>query len=354
MADNKEEKEIDLLELARKLWDNRKFIIKVTLIGAVIGLIIAFSIPKEYTATVVFTTNSGSSSSTNMGALASLAGINLNTQSSEVFSPELYTNIMSSTPFIKGLLDINIKDDFLKIDTTLYTYLKDKQKVVWWSYVFRVPQLLSQAFKSPDNDNISDIQENRFFISREEMAVIEALKGLYNIEIDQKTGVTALKVNSQSPVVSAFLADTLTSYLQTYIIKERTRKAKNDLDNTIQLYEQSQKVYDNAQQKYAAFVDANQNIASIKYRIKQDKLESEKNLAYSLYTQMAQQLQMASLKVQDDTPVFTIIQPAFEPLYPSSPKKKMIFSIFILLSFAGACAWLVGSEYIKQLTKNKV
>ena len=44
-----ETEEIDLLELAKKIWAKRRFIIKYALIGAVAGLVIGFSLPKEYT-----------------------------------------------------------------------------------------------------------------------------------------------------------------------------------------------------------------------------------------------------------------------------------------------------------------
>ena len=43
-----DEKEIDLLELAMKLWQQKKKICIWCFIGAVCGLIIAFSIPREY------------------------------------------------------------------------------------------------------------------------------------------------------------------------------------------------------------------------------------------------------------------------------------------------------------------
>ena len=58
MQDEKEfnntdnEQEIDLIELAKKLWSNRKTLLKWAGIGAIAGLIIAFSIPKEYTTTI--------------------------------------------------------------------------------------------------------------------------------------------------------------------------------------------------------------------------------------------------------------------------------------------------------------
>ena len=47
-----EEQEIDLLELAGKIWDARKTILKWGVVGAVVGIVIAFSIPKEYTTTI--------------------------------------------------------------------------------------------------------------------------------------------------------------------------------------------------------------------------------------------------------------------------------------------------------------
>lgn len=71
-----EDKEVDLLALANKIWVNKKFIIKCCIVGVLIGIVIAFSIPKEYTTTVVLTTGTGESAKGNMGTLASIAGIN--------------------------------------------------------------------------------------------------------------------------------------------------------------------------------------------------------------------------------------------------------------------------------------
>ena len=47
-----EEKEIDIVDLAVKLWGKRRRILRWGLIGAVVGVIVALSIPKEYVATV--------------------------------------------------------------------------------------------------------------------------------------------------------------------------------------------------------------------------------------------------------------------------------------------------------------
>ena len=47
-----EEQEIDLVELVQKLWNEPKVLLKVTGISVFVGLIVAFSIPKEYITTV--------------------------------------------------------------------------------------------------------------------------------------------------------------------------------------------------------------------------------------------------------------------------------------------------------------
>ena len=41
--------EIDLLEIAKKLWARRRFVFKWIGIAAAVGLIVGFSIPSEYT-----------------------------------------------------------------------------------------------------------------------------------------------------------------------------------------------------------------------------------------------------------------------------------------------------------------
>lgn len=107
-----EEQEIDLIELAQKVWASRKLVFKACGIAALIGLVVAFSIPKEYSTSVTLAPESGGKSAGgSMGALAAMAGINLGTSSGEdALSPELYPDIVSSTPFLIELFDVRVKD----------------------------------------------------------------------------------------------------------------------------------------------------------------------------------------------------------------------------------------------------
>ena len=67
---------------------------------------------------------------------------------------------------------------------------------------------------------------------------------------------------------------------------------------------------------------------------------------------MAQQVQINKIKVQDNTPIFTIIQPALIPIRPSKPSKALILVSFIFLSFIGSSFWTTKTE-IKQILNTK-
>ena len=106
--------------------------------------------------------------------------------------------------------------------------------------------------------------------------------------------------------------------------------------------------YEDAQKKYANFVDANQNIILLSYRAEQERLQNEMNLAYQVYTQVSQQLQMARAKVQEITPVYTVVQPATVPLKPAKPNKLMILIGFMFLAGVGSVGWIL---FVKDLLK---
>lgn len=346
----KEEKEIDLLELGKKLWDNKKFIIKCSIIGAIVGLVVAFSIPKEYTTTVVLTTDSGKTPGGNMGVLASMAGINLGANTAnDIFSPELYPEVLNSTPFVQGLLQITISDTKQNINTTLHDFFKEEYKEPWWKHIINSPKYLV-TFLTPNNTEVTQEVDNKYFISREDLRVIERLNNSYSINTDNKTGITKIEVTTQSPKVTAYLADTITSYLQTYIIKYRTKKATTDLENSKKLYDKARSDYYIAQQNLANFVDGNINVVSAKYRINQERLQNETNLMYSVYNQMAQQMQINIIKIQDDTPVFTIIQPSFEPISPSKPSKLLILIAVFFITIVSASAWVLRHSLVEILS----
>lgn len=348
-----EEQEIDLIELAQKVWAERKLVFKVCGIAALIGLVVAFSVPKEYSTEVTLAPETaGKSGGGSMGALAAMAGINLGSSAGEdALSPELYPDIVSSTPFLLELFDVNVKDQKGRIDTTLYAYLDEHQRAPWWSAVISAPFKALGWTLSLFRDKeevMKNVKADPFRLNRDEARVATALSKRISVSVDKKTGVTTLIVTMQDPLISACLTDTVMHCLQNYITDYRTNKARHDLAFTEKLYKEAKADYTDAQQKYANFVDANQNIIMLSYRAEQERLQNEMNLAYSVYTQVSQQLQMAKAKVQEITPVYTVVQPATVPLRAAKPNKVMILIGFMFLAGVGSVGWIL---FVKDLLK---
>ena len=353
-----EENEINLLALACRLWERKIFILKAILVGIVVGLVIAFSIPKEYTTTVVLISDSQSSGvAGSMSSLASLAGINIGGASGGdlLASPDLYPDIFKSTSFLKGLFDIPLIDPEHNVDTTFYSYLLNDQKQPWWSYILAAPGLLKDVLFSEEK-NLSEpadaASDNERSLSEEQLKVIESLKSKIIASSDKKTGITTLQVTVQNPKISAFLADTLTAYFQSYIIDYRTQKARIDKEYAEKLYEDAKQDYYKVQGELAQFVDRHPNLSFARDQIQQSRLQHEADLAYSMYNQSAHQLQVAKVKIQNTTPVFVVIQPAIESLTPSSPSKKMVLGAILFLSVVASILWVLKKDIIDMINQS--
>jgi capsule polysaccharide export protein KpsE/RkpR len=172
------------------------------------------------------------------------------------------------------------------------------------------------------------------------------------VSVDKKTGVTTLSVQMQDALISAALTDTVMHRLQDYITDYRTNKARHDLAFAEKLYKEAKENYYTAQQRYARHVDGNLNVILQSYRSEQERLQNEMTLAYGVYNQLAQQLQMAKAKVQEITPVYTVVQPAVVPLRPIKPNKIMILFGFVFLAVAGSSLWILyGRDLLKKLKR---
>ena len=102
--------EIDLLELAKKLWDKRRFISKYAIIAAVVGLIVGFSIPREYTSGAKMAPEGlKNTSGSNLAGLAALAGFDLSSgENMEGINLTLYTDVEHSSAFLFELSEFPV------------------------------------------------------------------------------------------------------------------------------------------------------------------------------------------------------------------------------------------------------
>lgn len=350
-----DELEIDWMEILRKIIAIRKTLYKAAGVGVVLGIIIALSIPKQYTVTVTLSPEMGGDKAS--GGLASLAssflGGGATSSSNDALNVTLAPDIVASTPFVLELFNTRVQTLDGKLDTTLVAYL-DKQKSPWWGYIIKAPSMAIGAIKAlftekPD----SATTLNPFQLTEKEAAKVKGLRQSILAEVDKKTAMTTISVTLQDPKVTAIVADSVVGKLQQYIIDYRIKKAKEDCAYLEELYKERQQEYYDAQSKYAHYFDTNRNIALQSVRAEQERLQNDMNLAYQVYSQVAQQLQVARAKIQEEKPVFAVVEPATVPLLPSSTSKKVIVLGFIILTVCATGVWtLIGKDYINNLCQS--
>ena len=351
-----EEQEIDLMELARKLWKARKLFVKVGCIAAVFGVIIALTTPKVYTVNVVLAPElGGKSSSSSLASAASMLGLGnltLGGNDADALRVTLYPEVVSSLPFMVDLMDTPVQTkkgqkEELPMEPLDEVLRNGKKSLVGTviSFPFKVLGTVISWFKA-DEEEGEVVEVNPFQLTKKQAKVIKALRKQIMTTVDKKTGVTTVAVTMQDPVVAAMVADTVILKLREHITHYRTSKAQEDCEYWEQLYAQRQQEYYDAQQRYARYLDANKNVILQSVLTERERLQSEMNLAYQIYSNVATQMQMARAKVQEAKPVFAVVEPATVPLKSSGTSRKMIVLQWIFLAVFAAGAWvLFGQDF---------
>lgn len=368
MTDNKnymppvqeqEEMEIDLMEYARKLWAARILLLKVAGIAVIAGIIIALTTPKQYTASVTLAPEMSKGGGGNLSSIASMLGVGGMNMSNDAdaLNVMLYPDIVSSTPFILDLMDTRVRTmDEEQPDTTLVGYLEEytSNSLIGTvtSLPFKAISGILSLFKSEEEEKEGSNDKSGFQLTKKEFETVKGLRQKIIANVDKKTGVTTVSVTMQDPLVAAIMTDTVVVKLKEHITRYRVAKAKDDCNYWEKLHDQRQDEYYKKQKDHAEYADANKNVVLESVRIEQARLQNEANLAYQVYSNVANQLQMARAKVQEAKPVFAIVEPATVPLLPSGTSRKMILIGIVFLAVAATAAWILfGQDLWNNLKK---
>ncbi len=352
-----EEREIDLIDLIRKLWLERMFILKVTGVFILLGLLTALTGAKEYTASCQFVPQtSKNANNSSMARLASLAGINMGSLATgeQLLSPLVYPNVLNSIAFKRDLLQTQIRIKGEEEPITLLTYLSDKKYRKFsltgtiLKYTVGLPGLIVHAIKGEPEEQETIADEPFVVLTKEEYTAVRALESVIGIEVEEKKGYIALSAQMPEPYAAAQVAESALELLQKYITEFKVDKVQSNLEFIQERYDELKKEYEEIQEQRAAYKDANQGISTSRARTNLEKLDNQYNLAYSIYSEMATQLEQAKIQVKETTPILTVIDPVSMPIKPSKPRKMMILVGFTFLGGVAACGYVLIAPTLRE------
>ena len=327
--------QIDLVTLITQLWSRKWTIILIAFLSGVLGFVLALDIPKRYRTVVTLAPESTESDlASAASSISSLLGKGFGTPASDAIYPELYPDIINTIPFSVEMLNIPVRTMDGSYSGDLYHYLTTQQKMPWWSKVKHGIKNLFHAKKTDVSDELDP-----YSLTKRQKALIDSFHKMVTCEVDVKTSVIVLTSEMQDKLVACTVADSLCVKLQEYVTEYKTNKAKNDLATVRKLYEEAKSDYMSAQHEYAAFLDRNVNLVRESVKAEAVRLENEQNITYGVYQEMSSQLAVARAKLQEQTPAFTILEPARLAEWHFAPKKSVIAIVFAFLGGLFACVF---------------
>ena len=350
---------IDWGALFKKLLKHKKYIASVTILSGILGCVIALTSARIYTVNVTMApeVSGNSKAGTSLKSLTSLLGVGnlaLNT-SNDALNITLFPEICSSTAFLSKLFDVKVtpytspkdlKDGAKPAEPIrFYDFMLGKHKpksafALWIEELFK---------KDKEEELVEDTIMTGSYFNKEQTRVIKALRMSIQASVDKKTGVTNLRVVLGDPKVAQEIADTVCQRLQDFVTEYRTEKSDQDYQYYQKLANEAKQAMVEAQAKYAASVDYDRSVILQSVNSEKQRLQQEAMLAQEVYVQMKQQEEMAKAKIQQEKPVFAVIQPAVQPLSASNSRKKVVLA-FTFIGFCLSAGWkLFGQEKYKEI-----
>lgn len=360
------ENEIDLMSLFLKVWSKRNIIFICTGIFFFIGILVANLTPREYTAYSTFIYRG--SASNEMEGFSSIAGINLNTnRSKELFSTELYPDIINSIPFQKELIQTRLNFSFQKEPLTFSEYYLHHAPTNYLStlkkYTILLPFTLWNAVSSIGSRKVSSsrstaytkdsLPDGLYLLSGAEMSLFGRLSSQMNLDINSRKGTISLSFSMPEALAAAQMTEKAQQVLQQTLIDYKIKQRKKQLNFIEEQYRNSKNNFERKQLELASFQDKNRGLMTALSQTRLQRLKSEYELAFAIFSDFAKQLETKRIQMQEDTPVFVNIEPIRIPQGPSSPQKTRIIVKWSSLGFILGLVVIVGLEFIKNYKHHK-
>ncbi len=356
-----ESDEIDLVDLLRKLWVKRKFILKVTAVFLLIGLFIAFLSPVEYTANCTVVPQSGEEKTGGLGGVAAMMGVNLGTamMAEGTLSPDIYPEIVKSVPFTLEIMQTPIvteKSNGKQI--TLYEYYTDKQYQdknvlgIIKEYTLGLPGVILSSFrKEKPIDEIVQTADSVtvYSLNKEEKKAYEAIQESMQVTPNAKEGYVSISYSFPEAKPAAEITDYLYRTLEKYVASFKSEKLEDNLQFVEASYETARKDFLQAQSRLAAFQDANRGLATATARSTETRLQNEFNIAFSVYSELAKQREQARIALKENQTILTLVNPAVVPHEKSAPRRSIILIVFLFLGIIIACGWVLVKPYVQNV-----
>jgi uncharacterized protein involved in exopolysaccharide biosynthesis len=296
---------------------HRRLILVATLVPAVLGGILSFLRPREYTAMVRFRPVAGTSGG--QGSIAQLGaqlGIALPTANAD--APEFYMALLRSRDFLRELGTKRYRLAGSAQPTTLYPFFKI-------------------------NDTTSDAAH---------LKLVRALGRVTSLSVERTTGIVTVQINTRRPELSEQLATATLELLNAYDLRSRHEHAGAEREFVEQRLTQERDRMSSEEAALASFYDRNKQLlagraTSAQLTAEESRLQRRVQFQQQLYLSLAQNLARAELEEARTTPTISIIDRAEGFIAPKPRGTVRLALVLALLGFLVGVVLALWREYVQ-------
>jgi uncharacterized protein involved in exopolysaccharide biosynthesis len=331
--------DISLENSIRIAWKGRLRLIISTVLFAILGVFIALLTTPEFIsdARIMPEMNSGTGGIfKRLASVAGFAGMDLSdAEGVDAVRPDLYPNVLQSSPFVLYLLDQVI----VQANGERTTVANLLMPTDGWS--------LMNWFQGDQEDRTAPFKQiagKPVKLTRRQEKLVEEIGKRVNAKLDTRSGIITITAKMPDASGAATVAQLSMDYLTQYVTSYRTEKARQDLQFYSQRLTEARQRYQTAQYSVFHYNDQHKYYVVQAATMEKQRMEAELAIAQTVYTELSRQFEQAKLKVQEQTPVFKVLEPPKIPLVRVSPKRSILVLGYAIAGFLLGIVYLVTQQ----------
>lgn len=360
-----------LLDLVIVLWEGRKTLLAFLIAFTLVGLFNYLFGPVVYESESIFIQESPNQSPTQQLLMGLGGAIGLSERSDELIPSRLYPQIVQSAQFQYELLYEEVEFEKLGIHTTLYDYFDNHYRPSGTEIVKKgllaitlqlpsnlykgvrgIIRWMANGFSSPVSSSQLQVydEETFLFLNSKERRLINELRDKVSIELSE--GLISIRTELPDPKAAAELNRLVVDKIQQYVTDYRLEKARQNLTFVEKQQEEAREQYNQAQMELASFLDKNVSLSSARAQTQLEDLQNRRNLTFNVFNTISQQVEQAKLKIQEDTPVFNVLQ---RPRIPDSSRggSTVLLIVTILSGVIIGIIWIF-SRFVIDVARDHI
>ena len=282
--------------------------------------------------------STGSGELRRLASVVGFGGVDLvDTEDTDAIRPDLYPSVLQSTPFMLHLMGQAATTNGVQ-RTTVASVLTSDGVIGWWQTLFSSKEM-------PHKQSVVMVGQP-VKLAKREQELAEEIGRRVSARLDTRSGVIRISARMPDAHVAAVVAQSAMNYLTDYVTNYRTEKARQDLRFYSLRLNEVRLRYQNAQMTVFRYNDQHKYAVVVMQAATMDKqrMDTELSIAQTVYAELSREFERAKLRVQERTPVFTVLEPARVPLELVSPKRAVLVGLFTLAGLVVGVGWLVMKQ----------